>query len=242
MSPRRLVPALAVVAAQLLWAPTVGAAGAAVTTRTTSSSTSTTRSTTSTTTPASPGHTRPPLPSCREVVASSPKGTPHSGPLFQSKLLPIGPPQGRRLTAVLRLFEPANLIEIRNCISLRSPSGEEEVTIQDERSTCCAYAPEDHRYTILLPHELRPGTRFCVQTALRDTWFNGYDDPSFYDYEIQLTNRVCAVMPSAGSAGQLPFTGPAHVVPLASLAALAIGVGAALLFLTRRRSPFGTGR
>jgi hypothetical protein len=135
---------------------------------------------------------------------------------------------------VLHLLDPANGIEVRNCVSFQSSSGE-EVTTQDELPTCCAVPAEDHRYTILLPHAPLSGTRFCAQETIRETFFNGSEDPRDFDYFVFFTNRVCAVMPTAGSTGQLPFTGSAHAVPLASLAALGIGLGAALLFLATRR-------
>jgi hypothetical protein len=231
MSLRRLLPALVLVATQLLWAPAVHAASAATTTTTT---TTTTISTTTTTTPTSTTRARPPLPSCREVFASDPNGNLGGGPGDFTRLLPISPPQGRRLTVVLHLLDPANSIEVRNCVSFRSSSGEELIT-QDERPTCCAVPAEDHRYTILLPHPPLPGTRFCAQAALRETFFQGSEDPSGFDYSVFIINRVCGVMPTAGAADQLPFTGSAHAVPLASFAALGIGVGAALLVLTTRR-------
>jgi LPXTG cell wall anchor motif len=122
---------------------------------------------------------------------------------------------------------------VRNCVLFRSSSGEELIT-QDEL-TCCAVPAEDLRYTILLPHAPLPGTRFCAQEAIRETFFRGSEDPADWAVGVFFTNRVCGVMPTAGPAGQLPFTGSAHAVPLASLAALGIGVGAALLFLTTRR-------
>jgi hypothetical protein len=237
MSLRRLLPASVLVAAQLLWAPAVEAASAATTTTTTTSTTSTTSTTTTTTTttttPTSPTRTQPPLPSCGEVLASDPKGSLSGGIGDFTRLLPIGPPQGRRLTVVLHLRDPANRIEVRNCVSFRSSSGE-EVTTQDERPLCCAIPAEDRRFTILLPHTPLPGTRFCAQETIRDTYFNGSQDPRDHDHDVHNTNRVCGVIPTAGSAGQLPFTGAAHAVPLASLAALGIGLGAALLFLTTR--------
>jgi hypothetical protein len=235
---RRLLPASVLVAAQLLWTPAVEASSAATTTTTTTSTTTTTTtsttSTTSTTTPTSTSRAVPPLPSCREVFASDPNGTLIGGPGDFTRLLPISPPQGRRLTVVLHLLDPANSIEVRNCVLFRSSSGEELIT-QDELPTCCAVPAEDHRFTILLPHAPLPGTGFCVQAAFRETFFNGSEDPSQFDYSVFIINRVCGVMPTAGAASQLPFTGSAHAVPLASLAALGIGVGAALLFLTTRR-------
>ena len=48
---------------------------------------------------------------------------------------------------------------------------------------------------------------------------------------MAFTNRVCLVRPVA-SPGELPFTGPAHTVPLAALAALAIALGVAVLLAT----------
>jgi hypothetical protein len=243
MSPRRLLAASVLVAAQLLWAPTVEAASAATTstttTSTTTTATTTTTSTTSTTTtttttPTSTTRAQPPLPSCREVFASDPKGSLTGVAADFTRLLPISPPQGRRLTVVLHILNPANRIEVRNCVLFRSSSGEELIT-QDELPTCCAVRAEDHRYTILLPHAPLPGTRFCAQEAIRVTVFRGSQDPADWDVGVFSTNRVCGVMPTAGAAGQLPFTGSAHAVPLASLAALGIGVGAALLFLTTRR-------
>jgi hypothetical protein len=234
MSLRRLLPASVLVAAQLLWAPAVEAASAATTTTTTTTIATTTTATSTTTTPTSTARAKPPLPSCREVFASDPKGSLSGGPGDFTRLLPIGPPRGRRLTVVLHLLDPANSIEVRNCVSFRSSSGE-EVTTQDERPTCCAVPAEDHRFTILLPHAPLPGTRFCAQETFRETFFNGSEDPRDFDYDVFFTNRVCGVTPTAGSADQLPFTGSAHAVPLASLGALGIGVGAALLFLTTRR-------
>ena len=232
MSLRRLLPASVLVAAQLLWLPTAEAASAAATT--TSSTTSTTTSTTTTTTTPTPTTRVPPLPSCREVLASDPKGSLNGGPGDFTRLLPIGPPQGRRLTVVLHLLDPANRIDVRTCVSFRSSSGE-EVTTHDERPTCCAFPAEDHRYTILLPHAPLPGTRFCAQETFRETFFNGSEDPADFDHSVFFTNRVCGVAPTGGSGAQLPFTGSAPAVPLASLAALWIGVGAVLLVTTRRR-------
>jgi hypothetical protein len=110
---------------------------------------------------------------------------------------------------------------VRNCVSLLSSAGE-EVATQDSPVLCCVSF--DHRFSVLLPHQPAPGTRVCAQQAHRETLRDGTE----VAFAVLFTNRVCLVMPVA-STGELPFTGPAHTLPLAAFAALAIALGAAVL-------------
>jgi hypothetical protein len=191
------------------------------TTSTTSTTpTPSTTSTTSTTMPAptttTAPPTPPPLPSCREVLASDPKGS-----ISDTRIRIVGLPTARRLTVDLHYTGGAGGVDVRNCVSLLS-SGGEEVATQDTLGLCCVSF--DHRFSVLLPHQPAPGTRVCAQEALRETFADGLD----VGFSVVFTNRACRVMPGA-SPGELPFTGPAHTVPLAALAALAIVLGVAVL-------------
>jgi hypothetical protein len=182
-------------------------------TTSTSTTSSTTASTTSTTAPGPP-----PLPSCREVLASNPKGSISGDDPTRIRI--AGLPHARQLTVDLH-YTDGSPVEVRNCVSLLSSSGEELAT-QDSAVLCCVRF--DHRFSVLLPHQPAPGTRVCAQEALRETLRDGTE----VAFVVLFTNRVCLVMPGA-SPGELPFTGPAHTVPLAALAALAIVLGVAVL-------------
>jgi hypothetical protein len=122
-------------------------------------------------------------------------------------------------------YTGGNPVDVRNCVSLLSSAGEEVVT-QDTLGLCCVSF--DHRFSVPLPHQPAPGTRVCAQEAHRETLRDGTD----VDFVVLFTNRDCLVMPVAPP-GELPFTGPAHTVPLAALAALAIALGVAVLLTTR---------
>jgi hypothetical protein len=235
VSLRRLIGVLALVATQLLWVTAGTAAGQTTTsTSTTTTTTTTTTSTTSTTTPAPTTTTAapapPPLPSCRAVLASDPRGS-VSGDATRIRV--VGLPRARRLTVDLHYTGGAGGVDVRNCVALLSPSGEEVVT-QDTPSLCCVAF--DRRFSVPLPHQPAPGTRFCAQEAIREAFSDGLE----VGFSVVFTNRVCKVMPR-GSQGELPFTGSAPTVPLASLAALGIALGVALLRAARggrqRRSP-----
>ena len=188
-----------------------------------SQGTTSTTSTTSTTMPApttttSPP-TRPPLPSCREVLASDPKGSVFGDD--PTRIRVVGLPRARRLTVDLHYTGGAGGVDVRNCVSLLSSAGE-EVATQDSPSLCCVSF--DHRFSVLLPHQPAPGTRVCAQEAVREAFSDGLD----VGFSVVFTNRVCLVMPVA-SPGELPFTGPVHAVPLAVAAVLAIALGVAVL-------------
>jgi hypothetical protein len=58
-------------------------------------------------------------------------------------------------------------------------------------------------------------------------------------FTVTFTNRVCRVVPGGSRVGpqegELPFTGPTHLLPLAPLAAVAIALGATALLVVRAR-------
>jgi hypothetical protein len=216
---RRLGIVLLVV---LAMAATAAPSQSTTSTTSTTSATSTTSTTmpapTTTTAPPTP----PPLPSCREVLASNPKGSVSGDD--PTRIRVVGLPRARRLTVDLHYTGGAGGVDVRNCVSLLS-SGGEEVATQDSPSLCCVSF--DHRFSVLLPHQPAPGTRVCAQEAIREAFSDGLD----VGFSVGFTNRVCLVMPVV-SPGELPFTGPAHTVPLAALAALAIALGVAVLLAT----------
>jgi hypothetical protein len=135
----------------------------------------------------------------------------------------VGLPRARRLTVDLHYTGGAGGVDVRNCVSLLS-SGGEEVATQDTPALCCVSF--DHRFSVLLPHQPAPGTKVCAQEALCEAFADGLD----VGFSVGFTNRVCRVMPVA-SPHELPLTGPAHTVPRAALAALAIVLGAAAVLL-----------
>lgn len=219
---RRLLAVLASVAAALLWA-IPGAAAQETTTSTTS--------TTSTTTPA-PTTTEPvppPLPSCQEVLASDPDGSVSGDDPTRIRLAPSS---GRRVTVELHYTGGAGGVDVRNCVSFTSSGGQEVVT-QDTTSLCCVSF--DRRFSILLPRQPTPGTEVCAQEAIREAFSDGLE----VSFTVTFTNRVCRVVPGGSRVGsqegELPFTGPAHLLPLALLAAGAMAIGATALLVARAR-------
>jgi hypothetical protein len=232
---RRLLAVLASVAAVLLWAIPGAAAQETSTSTSTTTSTTTTSTTTPTPTPTAPAPTTTepvpsPLPSCQEVLAFDRDGSVSGDDPTRIRL---APPSGRRVTIDLHYTGGAGGVDVRNCVSFTSSSGGREVVTQDTTSLCCVSF--DRRFSVLLPRQPTPGTEVCAQEAIREAFSDGLE----VSFTVTFTNRVCRVVPGGSRVGpqegELPFTGPAHLLPLAPLAAVAIALGATALLVARAR-------
>jgi uncharacterized surface anchored protein len=188
--------------------------------RQTTSTVATTEATTTTT------FVVPPLPSCRDVLAAP---VPRLGSANATISVP-GLPTNAKVQVVVHHNMTSNGFDVRNCSSVRTGSGTEVLT----QDVCCngGELVGATTFTITLRSTPPPGARFCEQAAVRDISANG----GVPEAAVNVTNRICKVMPSSTTEGQLPFTGAGLLVPLllTGVAVLALGGGA--LLLSRRRS------
>jgi hypothetical protein len=172
----------------------------------------------------------PLLPSCQKVLAFDRDGSVSGDDPTRIRL---APPSGRRVTVDLHYTGGAGGVDVRNCVSFTSSSGGREVVTQDTTSLCCVSF--DRRFSILAATPAHAGHRGLragghPRGVLRRPGGLIHCDlhqPRLPGGAGRLTGRP--------PGGRVPFTGPAHLLPLAPLAAVAVALGATALLVVRTR-------